>query len=214
MIAEPINTDNQTNPNLDSRLRGNDKEEHGDDREGPDDKEESGINLSPRKRVKAHIEQLEQNLTDLKAEVEAERDKRLRLLAEYDNYRRRTQSEYRGIVQLAGERIILKLLPLLDDFERLFAQKGEASNASTQQAIELIQKKLQSALSSEGLIAVESVGKPFDATIHEAVAEIPLSECAPGTIVAEAEKGYKLGDKIIRHAKVVVAKGIEEGNEE
>jgi len=206
MIAEPINT--ETEPKSEAN-------------------DTPGI-FSTRRRVKAHIEELEKSVADLKAEVESERDKRLRLLAEYDNYRRRTQSEYGQIIKSAGERIILKLLPALDDFGRFFAHhpipverasrplEQESANETggtpvlpILQAVELIQRKMIAILESEGLAPIDSVGQPFDAELHDAVAQVPHPEAVEGTVVAEAEKGYRLGDKIIRHAKVVISKAPE-----
>lgn len=185
--------------------------------------------LSPRKRVKAQIERLEQSVAELKAEVEAEKDKRLRLLAEYDNFRRRTQSEYRNITLLAGERIITKLLPVMDDLDRLVTYQVERASrplsdgsrplhgasketdeTSVLPAIELIRKKLGGLLEGEGLTPIDAAGVAFDAELHEAISEMVVPGIAPGAIVAEAEKGYKLGEKVIRHSKVVVAKGEEE----
>jgi molecular chaperone GrpE len=173
--------------------------------------------LSPRKRLKAHIEELEAKLAGLTQELESEKDKRLRLAAEYDNYRRRTNSEYRQMVQNAGERIILKLLPVVDDIDRLLSHhEGERAsrplNSGTEEtmvspemkALDLIYKKLQSTLTAEGLAPIESVGKPFDATLHDAITQVSVSGAVEGTIYAEIEKGYKLADKIVRHAKVVI----------
>jgi len=166
-----------------------------------------------RVRLKHHIQQLEQETARLKADLEAERDKRLRLLAEYDNYRRRTQSEYAAVTRQAGERIILRLLPVLDDFERLLAHQtasADAAASETAKGAELIQKKLVAALAAEGLAAVESTGTEFNAELHEAVARMPAPGMPEGTIIAEAEKGYRLTGKIIRHAKVVVAAAADE----
>lgn len=166
---------------------------------------------SPRRRIRARIAELEQSVADLNAEVEAERDKRLRLAAEYDNYRRRTQGEFHQLTLTAGERIILKLLPVADDFDRLNSHSAApVEPAALQQGFELIQRKLQTILASEGVLSLESTGKPFDAALHEAVAEVATPDAAGGTVVAEIEKGYFLGPKVIRHAKVVVCRAPEE----
>jgi len=196
MIAEPINTETEIKTEPDST---------------------PGI-FGPRRRVKAKIDELEKTIADLKAEVESERDKRLRLLAEYDNYRRRTNSEYGQMLQSAGERIITKLLPVLDDFTRFsqhhpIEETGGTPVLPILQAVELIQRKFVQTLASEGLTPVESLGKPFDAAFHEAVAEMPMPGAVEGTIIAEAEKGYLLGSKIIRHAKVVISKAPDDSEE-
>ncbi len=157
-----------------------------------------------RKQLRARVEDLEQQVGSLTAEVEAERDKRLRLAAEYDNYRRRTNQEYRLLAETAGERILLKLLPVIDDFERLMAHQ-DAEIDSLRQGTEMIYRKLQALFESEGVAAIPSIGTSFDAGLHEAVAQAPLPNAENGTIVAEVERGYRLREKIIRHAKVIVA---------
>ena len=158
-----------------------------------------------KRHSKRQIVEMEETLAALKTELEQERDKRLRLMAEYDNFRRRTQSEYRQIIQNACERIMGKLLPALDDFERFLKQDAAKTDPSTlRQGLELIYKKLDALLESEGVRKVEAVGKPFDSGVHEAVAQLDDPSQPPGHVLAEAEKGYKLGEKVIRHSKVIV----------
>lgn len=143
----------------------------------------------------------------LKEELDKANDQKLRLAAEYDNYRRRTQAEFGAIVKLAGERIISNLLPVMDDFERLLSHKDKSINVdSLTQGAEMIFRKFASILSAEGLEHINSVGEVFDSDIHDAVGEIIDAEKADGTIVAETEKGWRLNGKIIRHPKVLVCK--------
>ncbi len=149
-------------------------------------------------------------IKQLEEKVNHERDKGLRLLAEYDNYRRRTQSEYRHIVQQASERLILNILPVIDDFNRFFEQNFNGVDSdSILNGIELIHRKLNDVLMGEGLKPIDSLGEEFNAEYHEAVAQIEDQEKPDGIVLVEVEKGFQLGDKIIRHPKVVVNKKTE-----
>ena len=158
---------------------------------------------SPRRRSV----ELEKQIAALKAELEREVDRRLRVTAEYENYRRRTQTEFGQLIQGAGERIIKRLLPILDDFERLFNNDpSEVEAEALRRGAELIYKKLESTLSTEGLQPMDALHQQFDAEVHEAVAQMDDSHHPAGMVVAEVEKGYRLGDKIIRHPRVVVSR--------
>lgn len=151
---------------------------------------------------------------DLKAEIDRlniglieEKDKRLRLLAEYDNYRRRTQSEISQILSRANERLITSLLPVLDDFDRFFAQKlKEVNQEALVTGIELIYRKLISIFEQEGLEPVKTEGEMFNSEIHDAIAEVEDNTKPAGTIITVAEKGYRLNGSIIRHPKVILSR--------
>lgn len=144
-------------------------------------------------------------IKQLEAELDQERDKRLRLLAEYDNYRRRTQSEYRHIIQQSNERLILNLLPVLDDFKRYFEQdSGDIDSKNVLSGVTLISRKLLDVLVAEGLKPIDSLGEEFNAESHDAIAQVEDNDKPEGIILVEVEKGFQLGDKIIRHPKVVV----------
>jgi len=160
----------------------------------------------------------EEKISELTAELGNERDKRLRTLAEYDNFRRRTQTEYRNMIQLAGERIILQLLPVMDDFQRLFNQDSKNfGNNDLLQGVKLIYQKVENILSVEGVKPIDVESQSFDAELHEAVAQIEDTSKPAGAVVAEVERGYRLADRIIRHPKVIVnsitVKEQEENNE-
>lgn len=152
--------------------------------------------------------QHEEALDKLQAEVEEQKDKYLRLFAEFENFRRRTARERIELVKTAGQDIMAELLTVLDDFER--AEKAMAESDDIQAAREgfrLIREKLFKKLESKGLTAMDSLGKDFDPDLHEAVTEIPVpEEDRKGKVVDVLEKGYSLGEKIIRYAKVVVGK--------
>lgn len=138
----------------------------------------------------------------LRAQLAEVNDKFIRLYSEFDNFRRRTSRERADLIRTAGADTILALLPVLDDFERAmkFAQDADAKGG-----VELIFHKLKNILESKGLKRMESVGKEFDADLHEAITNIPApSEDMKGKVVDEAECGYYMHDKVIRFAKVIV----------
>jgi molecular chaperone GrpE len=158
---------------------------------------------------------VEDIIRELKEQVQQEQDKRVRILAEYDNYRKRTQNEFAQLITSANARLIKHLLPVLDDFDRLFNQNNnDHDDASSMQGIEMIYRKFQSAMETEGLKAINSIDFPFDAGLHDAVAQMESNEKPSGTVIHEIEKGYMLGNNIIRHAKVVVSKEMAKENED
>lgn len=130
-----------------------------------------------------------------------------RLMAEFDNYRKRTAKERLELIAVAGEDIIKGLLPVVDDFERaLNVLKGSDTMAAAKEGTELIYNKLIDYLKSKGVAEIESVGKPLDTDYHEAVAQVPAAEdSGKGVIFDVVQKGYTLNGKVIRFAKVVVA---------
>ncbi len=142
----------------------------------------------------------------LKAEVSTLNDKYVRMYAEFDNYKRRTTKERMELLQTAGKDVIVSLLPVLDDFERADKAMENASDINPiKEGVELVHHKLRSLLNQKGLKAMESIGQPFDADIHEAITTVPApSPDLAGKIIDEVEKGYMLNDKVIRFAKVVV----------
>ena len=142
----------------------------------------------------------------LQLENSALNDKYLRLFAEFDNYKRRTQKERVELLQTAGKDVVVSLLPVLDDFERaLKATENATEVAAIREGVMLVQTKLKSILGQKGLKEMESMNTVFDTDIHEAITKIPApSDDLKGKVVDELEKGYTLNDKVIRFAKVVV----------
>ncbi|MCD8739440.1 nucleotide exchange factor GrpE [Mucilaginibacter roseus] len=142
----------------------------------------------------------------LKEELAQANDKYLRLYAEFDNFRRRTTKERVELLQTAGKEIIVSLLPVLDDFERAFKSMDQATDVVAVKAgVELIHSKLNNILSQKGLKPMEAVGEPFDADLHEAITNIPApTDDMKGKVIDQMEKGYYLGDKVVRFAKVIV----------
>lgn len=147
-------------------------------------------------------------LSALKNEIAEQKDKYLRLFAEFDNYKKRVAKERIELFKTAGQDVIRELLPVLDDFQR--ADKALANDHNTESyanGVKLIQEKLVKTLHNKGLKPIESIGKDFDVSQHEAIAEVPVTDKKQkGKIIDEVENGYTLNDAIIRYAKVVVGK--------
>ena len=151
----------------------------------------------------------EESETDkLKAELQEQKDKYLRLMAEFDNFRRRTAKERLELIQTAGKDVIVSLLDVLDDCDRAEKQLATTDDIALQkEGIQLVFNKLRSTLQGKGVKAMESIQTDFDVEKHEAITEIPApSDKLKGKVMDEIVKGYYLNDKLIRFAKVVVGK--------
>lgn len=142
----------------------------------------------------------------LKEDLAKEKDKFLRLFAEFENYKKRTTKERIELFKTAGQDVITSMLPVLDDFDRALSEISKSEDKEMLKGVELISGKLRSTLKNKGLEEVEAnQGDVFDAEIHEAITQIPApTDDMKGKVVDVVEKGYKLGDKVIRHPKVVV----------
>jgi molecular chaperone GrpE len=142
----------------------------------------------------------------LALDLAAEKDKFLRLFAEFENYKRRTSKERVELFKTANQEVLLAMLPILDDFDRALVEISKSGDESLVKGVELIHEKLKSTLVAKGLEEVEvKAGDAFDADFAEAITQIPApSDKMKGKIVDILEKGYKLGDKIIRFPKVVI----------
>lgn len=153
-------------------------------------------------------DKLKKENAELKLKADELNDKFLRLYAEFDNYKKRTQKERIENAKTAGIEIINALLPVVDDFSRAMKQMESSQDlVAVQEGVRLIQQKMNAVLESRGLKQMKSVGEMFSPELHEAIAEIPAAEeTLKGKVVDEIECGYYLNDKIIRHAKVVVGK--------
>lgn len=144
--------------------------------------------------------------TQLKEEAAKEKDKFLRLFAEFENYKKRTSKERIELFKTANEEVIVALLPILDDFNRGLSEIKKAENGELLKGMELIYNKLFNTLTQKGLSVIEiKDGDVFDVELHEAITQIPApSNDMKGKIIDVVETGYKLGEKIIRYPKVVV----------
>ncbi|WP_038265983.1 nucleotide exchange factor GrpE [Zhouia amylolytica] len=144
-------------------------------------------------------------LDALKEDLAKEKDKFLRLFAEFENYKKRTSKERIELFKTAGQDILQAMLPVIDDFDRALVEISKSEDKEMLKGVELISSKLKNVLEGKGLEVIDTkAGDTFDAEVHDAVTQIPApSDDLKGKIVDVIEKGYKLGDKIIRHPKVV-----------
>jgi len=142
----------------------------------------------------------------LKNDLEKEKDKFLRLFAEFENYKRRTSKERLELFKTANQEVMTAMLPVLDDFDRALVEINKAKDKNLLKGVELIHNKFKETLKNKGLEALNTEkGETFDADIHEAITQIPApSEKLKGKIVDVVERGYKLGERIIRFPKVVI----------
>lgn len=151
-------------------------------------------------------EKLAQELEKANEQIEEQKDKYLRLSAEFDNYRKRTMKEKAELILNGGEKSISSILPIVDDFERALKNMETATDiAAVKEGVELIYNKFMSVLGQNGVKVIETKEQPLDTDYHEAIAVIPApNEALKGKILDCVQTGYILNDKVIRHAKVVV----------
>ncbi len=144
----------------------------------------------------------------LREDLAKEKDKFLRLFAEFENFKRRTSKERMDMFKTAGQEIMISLLPVLDDFDRALKELAKSDDIETFKGVELIRVKLRETLRSKGLEEVEvKAGDSFDAELHDAITQISApNKKLKGKVVDVIERGFKLGERIIRHPKVVVGK--------
>jgi molecular chaperone GrpE len=155
---------------------------------------------------KEKIEELENEVAELQNQVAKDKDDYIRLMAEFDNYRRRTSQEKLEIVSMASTETIKGLLPVLDDCERALKVLQESNDSdAAKEGTELIYNKLMGYLKSKGLAVIDAIGQPFNTDLHEAVAQFPVPEEDKKNLVFDVvQTGYTLNGKVIRFAKVVV----------
>ncbi len=154
---------------------------------------------------KNKIEQLEKELKDYE-------DRLLRKAAEFENYKRRTENDQLNLIKYSAENFIVKLLPVIDDFERSLQHLDNTKDIeSLKQGIQLIYDKFMKILGDQGVEKINAIGKPFDVQFHEAMLQRKEKGVEPHTVLDEIEKGYMYKDRVIRHSKVIVS---EDTNEE
>ncbi len=142
----------------------------------------------------------------LEGKLQGEKERYLRLFAEFENYKKRTMKERIELFKTAGQDIMVSILPVLDDFDRALKEFSDESDDVHVQGMQLISNKLSEAVKQKGLeVSETNAGDVFDADLHEAITQIPApSDDMKGKIIDVVEKGYKLGDKMIRYPKVVI----------
>ncbi len=155
---------------------------------------------------KSEIEILNEKTMELEKQTALLKDQLLRKAAEFENYKRRTETETISLAKYASENIITQLLPVLDDLSRSLKSSSEKIDSDPfYKGVEMISNKFLKLLESQGLRSMETIGKEFNVAYHDALMQIPRTDVPPHTIIEEVEKGYMLFDKVIRHAKVIVS---------
>jgi molecular chaperone GrpE len=176
------------------------------------DREPTGKNEEGMTEVTA--ETVTTELERTRSELESTKEQLLRRMAEFQNYRRRTELEKGFLIDMGKAMVIQDMLDVLDDLERSVRAAEQAENGedrkesytSLKEGVELVYKKFRDALAKHGVEPIEAVGQPFDEEQHEAVMQQPAPEgTPPGIVLQELQKGYRMGDRILRHAKVIVS---------
>jgi molecular chaperone GrpE len=174
------------------------KIERGEETKSPGIDNDKKINEELNK-AKSKIDQLEKDVSEYK-------DRLLRKAAEFENYKRRTENDQLNLLKYAAESFIIKLLPVVDDFERSLQHMENTKDVdSLKQGIKLVYDKFIKVLDGQGISTIESVGKPFNVQYHEAVLQKKADGVQPHTVLEEVEKGYLYKDRVIRHTKVIVS---------
>ena len=168
--------------------------------------------VEPEEAVVEDVEALKQALTEEKGKAEGYLANWQRAQADFINYKRRSEQEKEEISKFANSLLMLNLLPILDDLERAFtAIPSHLARLTWVEGIRLIERKLQASLEAQGLSPIKAIGEPFDPKLHQAAMHAKGKE---GMVIEELQKGYKLQDRVIRPAMVVVGNGEEEKDEE
>jgi molecular chaperone GrpE len=156
--------------------------------------------------------ELEAQIEQLKADAAQWQDKYLRKLAEFDNYRKRTRSETESLRQYITESLIVSLLPIMDDFERALSHVEDSDNP-LRKGIDMVREKLRVFFDANGAVQFDCIGKPFNPDEHDALMMKPTPDFPAGTVLNVITPGYRMGERVIRHAQVVVSAEAESGSE-
>ena len=208
MKAKSFYKNNKHN-NMNPKEKENNQEEELKTQATPNECDEETVGQETSQENEAPLteeEKLAQELEKANEQIEEQKDKYLRLSAEFDNYRKRTMKEKAELILNGGEKSISSILPIVDDFERALKNIETATDvAAVKEGVELIYNKFMSVLGQNGVKVIETKEQPLDTDYHEALAVIPApNEALKGKILDCVQTGYILNDKVIRHAKVVV----------
>ena len=208
MKAKSFYKNNKHN-NMNPKEKENNQEEEMKTQATPNECDEETVGQETSQENEAPLteeEKLAQELEKANEQIEEQKDKYLRLSAEFDNYRKRTMKEKAELILNGGEKSISSILPIVDDFERALKNMETATDvAAVKEGVELIYNKFMSVLGQNGVKVIETKEQPLDTDYHEAIAVIPApNEALKGKILDCVQTGYILNDKVIRHAKVVV----------
>ena len=208
MKAKSFYKNNKHN-NMNPKEKENNQEEELKTQATPNECDEETVGQETSQENEAPLteeEKLAQELEKANEQIEEQKDKYLRLSAEFDNYRKCTMKEKAELILNGGEKSISSILPIVDDFERALKNMETATDvAAVKEGVELIYNKFMSVLGQNGVKVIETKEQPLDTDYHEAIAVIPApNEALKGKILDCVQTGYILNDKVIRHAKVVV----------
>ncbi|MBS6965685.1 MULTISPECIES: nucleotide exchange factor GrpE [Bacteroides] len=208
MKAKSFYKNNKHN-NMNPKEKENNQEEELKTQATPNECDEETVGQEVSQENEAPLteeEKLAQEQEKANEQIEEQKDKYLRLSAEFDNYRKRTMKEKAELILNGGEKSISSILPIVDDFERALKNMETATDvAAVKEGVELIYNKFMSVLGQNGVKVIETKEQPLDTDYHEAIAVIPApNEALKGKILDCVQTGYILNDKVIRHAKVVV----------
>ena len=208
MKAKSFYKNNKHN-NMNPKEKENNQEEELKTQATPNECDEETVGQETSQENEAPLteeEKLAQELEKANEQIEEQKDKYLRLSAEFDNYRKRTMKEKAELILNGGEKSISSILPIVDDFERALKNMETATDvAAVKEGVELFYNKFMSVLGQNGVKVIETKEQPLDTDYHEAIAVIPApNEALKGKILDCVQTGYILNDKVIRHAKVVV----------
>ncbi|MFP4418432.1 MAG: nucleotide exchange factor GrpE [Chitinispirillaceae bacterium] len=171
-------------------------------------KEAEGIQGEAEEKILEQIEEEEQSLDKIRQELDAQKERYIRLMAEFDNYKRRTAREFEKLVESANEKLMVELIDVRENFDRAMTA-GEQNSDFTRffDGIKLIFNKFNDVLEKNGLTAFTEVGDQFDPEIHDAMMKMPHAEIPENHIAQIYEKGYRLKNHVVKHAKVIVSSG-------
>ncbi|PID61399.1 MAG: nucleotide exchange factor GrpE [Ignavibacteriae bacterium] len=185
-----------------------------DDRNRELEKEEISENEEPLEEEKNEDEtDFDEKMKELEEKNEKLQDSLLRKIAEFENYKRRTENDQMNLLKYSAESFILKMLPVYDDLGRSVTHIDKSNQDSLRKGLQLVYDKFTKILEEQGVTKLEVEGKEFDVDYHEALMQQPSDEVPDNTIITEVEPGYIYKDKVIRHAKVIVSQEIESNSD-
>lgn len=165
--------------------------------------------------IEESVDQTNERMKELETTISQWQDKYIRKVAEFENYKRRTENDQLSLIKYAAESFITKLLDVIDDFERSLAHIKDAKDVSSiEEGIKLVYSKLMKSIEEQGIKKIDAVGQPFDVHLHEAIMQMKNDAVPPHTVLEEVQSGYIYKDRVIRHSKVIVSDETSSGEKE
>lgn len=162
-------------------------------------------------KIEEKVEEIVENkIAEYEEKNKSLQDLLLRKAAEFENYKRRTENDQLNLMKYAAESFIIKILPIYDDLQRSVQHLGEDSFESVKNGLKLVLDKFTKTLDDQGIKKIEAKGQEFNVDFHEALLQQPSKEVPPNTVIEEVDPGYFYKDRVIKHAKVIVSKEVEE----